>query len=326
MEDLERALRSYAIRRGTRFAVDFVNRTAHSYFHRRAVARVRSATPTPMPGPHRSRSRFPDRRRRRRTRVFRRRRPRPKFARAPRRTGGGRHVRQIRSGKRPSMPLKLGMFLNWKKDLIGFKMTHTETALNPVVIRLNNPCKETANIMLSGTTANFTLGGDPYTSTVLTGVNKVFLKYVYIKGAMSFTNDATPAFWMTCTVYRTRLPSGVVGQLESSPFKPKAGSKDFRILKRITFSPGTTDDVTGAEEHRIRQYAFAIPINRWFYTKNHNNAVADVGWVDDDPNAGIFLSWEAHNFDGAAGVSTVVINNFFMKRLYSFLPFSTSAA
>lgn len=267
-------------------------------------------------------------------RVARRRRAvrrKPKYARGkfkiPSRTGSGRRITRVRSGKRGNQRLSLNSFLNWRKSLVNFTTTHTDVLPNKVRICLNNPIIDDSSFTKSGTLTNVTTSGDPYTGTELTGVNKFLLKSVYIKGVLLVNAIAQPDFWFTMTVFRRKIGTEDTGIIENDPTVPKAGVRDFQVLKRLVFRPGQLlqSDPTISGYVKTIPYQFIIPFNKWIMTGDKDNATAALGadWIDEDPMRTVYLEIETFE-QGATSTGAKWRNEMHIKKVYAYLPFTTA--
>ncbi len=194
---------------------------------------------------------------------------------APRRTLGT--TVRVANNARRRQPLTLGAFMQWQTDNYTGYSDHTLATPNPVFFNLNYPSRNQTTFKRQGTVSINSFASDStrnYTNTVLTGINRAYLRFIYVKGWVTFNPEVQPEGAIRIRLMRVKKNISITdAHYEPDPWRQDVTYRDYNVLMNKVFKSGNRVlGVFGEGSNKIVPFAFKIPVNRWQYSLDAANA------------------------------------------------------
>lgn len=200
--------------------------------------------------------------------------------------------------------VKPKQLLEWKNTRIKFESSHTDVASNHVTYLLNTISPDdTTNYKYAGTSTVTTQSDFDSHTTAVTGVNKIYVKHIVIKGDCEINAAFCPEALVRIVVAQRKFNKQGTWNTNVDDFM---NYRDFRIraVKFLKLQQLSTASPAW------KRFTMKIPVNAWFYTDSGLPATDSSDWTPFDERSKLKMHIDTNVASGSSG-SAVDVHMFY---------------
>jgi len=163
--------------------------------------------------------------------------------------------------------ISMGDFIKWQKQNITWLTTHTYTLPNDFQICLNTISVDSTaphDFFPAGTPGSVVIRSADnagFTSTTVTGVNRVWLRAVTIRCQVAVYGTIIPRCGVMFQVVRLKNATSTAGTIHADPWSYNDTFRDYKVLRKKVIKLKQTDN-SGTGVFRLVEFSWTFPYKK----------------------------------------------------------------